>query len=194
MEPWQTIMIIGGIAVVCAAVLPRRAASNAKQDGTNQSVRNMETALEQFMENMEADNREIANLVSKSNQESQALAAKRDERLLQLEKRCAELEQKLADQSLKPMHVPVQLPEKATLTYEVPPTIASNLSPSAVLEQESAAAQEQTPSIQERYAELFDMYRSGKSIDVIAKKLGRNKGEIQLILQLSKQEEAARHE
>jgi DNA-binding NarL/FixJ family response regulator len=200
MEPWQTIMMVGGVAVVCAAVLPRRAQSHANADSNSQSVRNMETALEQFMENIEADNREIANLVGKFNQESQAQAAKRDERIAQLERRCAELEQKLAEQALRAVYPSNPQVEPAAPEPKQAATLSqSEMKHASAFNLEVAAADEQVDapaalSIQDRYAELFEMYRSGKSIDAIAKKLGRNKGEIQLILQLSKQEEAARHE
>ena len=43
-----------------------------------------------------------------------------------------------------------------------------------------------------RYPELFYLYRQGKSIEQIAKKLGINKGETALIIQLAKQEEEGR--
>jgi DNA-binding NarL/FixJ family response regulator len=49
----------------------------------------------------------------------------------------------------------------------------------------------QLNKIQVRYSELFQLYGQGKSIEVISKKLGMNKGEVQLIIQLAKQEEAA---
>ncbi|RAP76235.1 hypothetical protein DL346_12570 [Paenibacillus montanisoli] len=183
MESWQTIMLIGGIVVVCAAILPRRAAS-VKQDDSTQTVRNMETALEQFMENMEADNRELADLVSKSAREAQLQTKKRDERIEQLENRCAELEQLLAAQA--------NLYDAASVRQQPVVQPLSNIEP--ISEADPAVPEESSLSIRHRYAELFELYQSGKSIDAIAKKLGRNKGEVQLILQLSKQEEAARHE
>ncbi len=204
MESWQTIMLIGGIVVVCAAVLPRRAVT-VKQDDSTQTVRNMETALEQFMENMEADNRELVDLVSKSTKESQQQTKKRDERIEQLENRCAELEHLLNAQS--------KMYEAAAVQQQQPALQASSLQivqphasvpvpvPAPMIEpiQDEAEIEVTQPeepnlSIRHRYAELFELYQSGKSIDAIAKKLGRNKGEVQLILQLSKQEEAARHE
>jgi hypothetical protein len=43
--------------------------------------------------------------------------------------------------------------------------------------------------IRERYAELFQLYDQNKSIDYIARKLGMNKGEVGLILELARQEE-----
>ena len=45
-------------------------------------------------------------------------------------------------------------------------------------------------SIKSRYAELFDLYEQGKSIDMIAKTTGLQRGEVQLIIQLAKQEES----
>jgi hypothetical protein len=44
-------------------------------------------------------------------------------------------------------------------------------------------------TVKSRYKEVFDLHDSGKSIEYIAKKLGKNKGEVQLILGLAKQEE-----
>ncbi|SEN33078.1 DUF6115 domain-containing protein [Paenibacillus sp. OV219] len=193
MEPWQTIMLVGGVAVVCAAVLPRKANGN-KQSDQSQTVRNMETALEQFMENLEADNKEMMQLVTKSSQDTQHQAAKRDERIGQLEKRCAELEQLISEQAKQLEAAIAQARDQASWA-------AAQLAHAKV---ESSAAEEvaivqqepivQTPSIRERYADLFELHQHGKSIDAIAKNLGLNKGEVQLILQLSKQEEAARHE
>ncbi|QHW30040.1 hypothetical protein GZH47_03780 [Paenibacillus rhizovicinus] len=201
MEPWQTIMLVGGIVVVSAVVLPRRAVKGSPSN-ENQTVRNMETALEQFMENMEADNQEIASLVSKSSEDLQAQTMKRDERVKQLELRIGDMEQKLAELSSKAAHV------SSEAVMANPPVSLTGMAPSPQTMERSAAALEEaaetaetteasvplTPSIRSRYAELFDMYQAGKSIDMIAKKLGRNKGEVQLILQLSKQEEAVRHE
>jgi len=44
-------------------------------------------------------------------------------------------------------------------------------------------------TVRARYKELFDLHDSGKSIEYIAKKLGKNKGEVQLIIGLARQEE-----
>ena len=57
------------------------------------------------------------------------------------------------------------------------------------LPQAAPPAERLANTIKARYKELFDLYDSGKSIEYIAKKLGRNKGEVQLILGLAKQEE-----
>jgi len=45
-------------------------------------------------------------------------------------------------------------------------------------------------SIKTRYPKLFELDEQGKSIDSIAKLTGLQRGEVQLILQLAKQEES----
>jgi hypothetical protein len=47
-------------------------------------------------------------------------------------------------------------------------------------------------SMKSRYKELFSLHDQGKGVEAIAKKLGMNKGEVILILQLSRQEEMTR--
>ncbi|QHT60724.1 hypothetical protein GXP70_12725 [Paenibacillus lycopersici] len=205
MEPWQTIMLVGGIVVVSAVMLPKRAGKESPANDS-QTVRNMETALEQFMENMEADSREIAGLVSKSNEESQAQAAKRDDRVGQLERRIAELEQTLAEQAAWAANAAAAtgvssefgvrfdrsaspfVPQPSVQSAERPADASEVLEPAEAAEETAPPA----PSIRSRYAELFELHQAGKSIEAIAKKLGLNKGEVQLILQLSRQEEASR--
>ncbi|REE94445.1 hypothetical protein A8990_101239 [Paenibacillus taihuensis] len=194
MEAWQTIMLVGGVAVVCAAVLPRRSSVKQQQGDQSQTVRNMETALEQFMENMEADNKEMMQLVTKSSQDAQVQASKRDERIGQLEQRCAELEKLLSEQSKQLEAAIVQVKDQAALAAAQALQQVRVESSAAEEVVEPPMRVERTPSIRERYAELFELYQNAKSIDAIAKNLGLNKGEVQLILQLSKQEEAARHE
>ncbi|SFI52716.1 hypothetical protein SAMN02799624_01211 [Paenibacillus sp. UNC496MF] len=204
MEPWQTIMLLGGIAIVCAAVLPRRSAGGSARGGAedrDRTMRGMETALEQFMENMEADNREIADLVGKSAQEAQAMAAKRDERLERLETRCAELEAALSEllrtqtesKTMPALYNVGTQPEAPALSAAEPSIpAAAGLREAAFLAADGAEDDTRTDSIRGRYSELFELHSAGKSIEAIAKKLGRHKGEVQLILQLAKQEEAAR--
>ena len=98
MEAWQTIMLLGAVAIVCAAVIPRKAVSNNDPTQSSQTVRNMETALESFMENMESENRQMVEMVTKSQQETQTQAVNREKRISELEKRCADLEAVLTEQ------------------------------------------------------------------------------------------------
>ncbi|BBH20845.1 hypothetical protein Back11_21900 [Paenibacillus baekrokdamisoli] len=198
MEAWQTIMLLGAIAIVCSAVLPRSKKSDRDLNNQSVTVRNMETALEQFMENLESDNRQMVELVTKSQQETQSQTMKREGRMNELEKRCAELELLLSEQ--KKMSVASAANQTAELTATLitektqaqVPVMEQNPAVEGSYEENSPT--EAISTIRSRYSELFALHSNGKSVEAIAKKLGINKGEVQLILQLSKQEEAGRDE
>ncbi|MFC5648996.1 DUF6115 domain-containing protein [Paenibacillus solisilvae] len=197
MEAWQTIMLLGAVAIVCATVLPRKAAP-MKNDSINQpsqTVRNMETALDSFMENMESDNRQMVELVTKFQQDAQANAVKSEQRIKELEKRCADLEAVLSEQAQYASAASIEpaLGKPLSVEAQKRPSAQNTIETTAVDSEESSPAAEKS-SIRSRYYELFELYNHGKSIEAIAKKLGINKGEVQLILQLSKQEEAGRDE
>ncbi|GGG12182.1 hypothetical protein [Paenibacillus abyssi] len=200
-EPWIYIVLLGAFAVVCALALPRK----AKTSDGNQTIQNIEVALEQFMGQMEADNQDLVKTVSKTQKEWREDAAKQEGRILQLERRCAQLEQLIEVQDRKYDALLQRLHEDIR-------SIASMSQPKGITAVESDAGQETsahqaigrsmdsledeitsgTPLIRDRYEELFQMHEQGKSIDFIAKKSGLNKGEVQLILQLSRQEERHR--
>lgn len=174
MQPWQYIVLAGAVILVGAFIMPRK-----KQEGgqSSQSVRNMETALDHFMENMEKDNEQLLTLVAEAQQSSRQEAAKKDERIAALEQRCEQLEKLLLESVVKPAAAGALEPELVSVRLETP-------EPSQDTTKEG--------TIHARYAELFKLYGDGKSIEAIAKKLGMNKGEVQLIIGLSRQEEAAR--
>ncbi|OMF36781.1 hypothetical protein BK133_09060 [Paenibacillus sp. FSL H8-0548] len=187
MQPYlQYIVLLGAVVIVGAFVMPRK-----KQDSAlpPQSMQNMETALEQFMENMEKDNEELVLLVRKAQQETKIDAQQKEQRILELERTCEQLT--------------VKLQESRTTTAITNPQTASFLqtSSASILKSEPTVSEEtedqqpeetlRTDTIQARYSDLFLLYEQGKSIEMISKKLGMNKGEVQLIIQLAKQEVAA---
>jgi len=190
MDPWQLIVLLGAFAVVAALAMPRR-----KDSEPAASAAGMQVALEQFMENMEADNRELVDTLTKSQHQHREDNAARDERIAGLERRIRELEDKLGRSEL---HFEEQL--RSLRNAAVQPIAAaqptadaeSNAREAAEDTQRAAEPEPEASPIRERYAEVFDMHGQGKSIDAIAKKLGMNKGEIMLILQLARQEEERR--
>lgn len=188
-QPWLYIVLLGGVIIVIGMMMPRKSPESDSQ-GTA-SVHGMEAALEQFMENMEEENRKMVELIAKSRKEAQANAKSYDERMKQLELRCAELEHQLSKQTLSAAQIPhpyiadkLTYAEHAALHQPSPPVPVPEAAP-------EPDEPEVDTSIRGRYPELFDLYHSGKSVESISKKLGMNKGEVQLILQLSKQEEVA---
>jgi len=185
MQPYlQYIVLFGAVVIVGAFVMPRK-----KQDRAfpPQTIQNMETALEQFMENMEKDNEELVLLVRKAQQETKSDAERNEQRIAQLEKKCELLSEQLQ----------LTLSNSASLTLQSasPPQTAAI----DTTKHEAKNAQQQEQIIEEppmmnsihaRYSELFMLYEQGKSIEMISKKLGMNKGEVQLIIQLAKREAA----
>jgi DNA-directed RNA polymerase specialized sigma24 family protein len=118
---------------------------------------------------------------------TKADAERKEQRIAQLEKKCELLSEQLQQ----------ALSHSATLALQnaASPQTAAN----DTTRHEAKQAQQQEPIIEEppmmnsihaRYSELFMLYEQGKSIEMISKKLGMNKGEVQLIIQLAKQEAA----
>ncbi|MGO4375994.1 hypothetical protein AB4Z21_35660, partial [Paenibacillus sp. MCAF20] len=89
---WQYIVLVGAVVIVLAFMLPRQ---KRQAEQPSQSIQNMETALEQFMENMEKDNQELVSLVAKSQQEAKMDAERKDMRIAELERKSSTLEQQL---------------------------------------------------------------------------------------------------
>ncbi|MGO4543904.1 hypothetical protein AB4Z29_03835 [Paenibacillus sp. 2TAB23] len=200
MQPYlQYIILLGAVVIVGGLVMPRKKQEMAARP---QSMENMENALEQFMENMEKDNEELVLLVRNSQEESKSDAVRKEQRIAQLEARCEQLTEQLQD-TLTKVSKSGSLPaiesaQNASIDsnhtqYPVPSQQEAMRLPEAEAQIEAqveAASDKQ--SIQSRYKDLFSLYEQGKSIEIISKKLGMNKGEVQLIIQLSKQEEASR--
>ena len=189
MAPWQLIVLLGAFAAVAALAMPRRKEAAEPAAG----VAGMQVALEQFMENMEADNRELVETITKSQHQTREDNASRDERIAVLERRCRELEDKLGraelrleEQLLALRAAALQPAAKEQEPAERLPAAQGAAKPG------QAETEPSSPPIRERYAELFDLHGQGKSIDAIAKKLAINKGEVMLILQQAKQDEERR--
>ncbi|MGG4034515.1 hypothetical protein ABEV74_12540 [Paenibacillus cisolokensis] len=183
MQPWQYIVLLGAFALVCGLALPRK---QTAQSG--QSLRNMETALDQFMENMEADHRELVGLTGKLREETRVRAENGERRIAELEERCGRLERDLA--ALKAAAAEPVRPEpvRSVPVQPEPPAAAERGNAPAAEE----AAEPESGSIRDRYAQLFRLREQGKSIEAIARKTNMPKGEVQLILQLAEREAAAR--
>ncbi|MHA7963059.1 DUF6115 domain-containing protein [Paenibacillus sp. CAU 1782] len=180
MDAWQYIVLLGAVVVVFAIILPKRATGSGSP---GQSAQNMETALEQFMENMERDNEDLVELVKNAQQSNRKAHAAFEERIADLELRCQELDGQLQAAAIFIKEAAASR-QMASVAPSAPPA------GTMAVEQVQVAAEHSVPtrSIESRYGELFTLYREGKSIEAIAKKLGMNKGEVSLIIGLAKQE------
>lgn len=175
-DPWQLIVLLGAVTAAAALLMPRRKAGSGNDEA---SAVQLQTALEQFMETMEADNRGIAESIAGMREKVREENAGRDERIAALERRAAELEQMLNRTERR-------LAERIDGLARAFPG-----DPASAAEVRSAEPGEKRsePTIRSRYAELFALHDQGKSVEAIAKQTGMNKGEVMLILQLAQREE-----
>lgn len=173
---WIYIVLLGAAALLYAVMLPRQGTSAA---GREQLVQEMESTLEQYMGEIQMENGQLVELVAQMKQEQTAKQTAQQEQLNEMRQRLLTAEQQLAASEQR-----LQAAEKA-----IADTAAGISGASEAASPASEAAPEPVYSIKNRYTELFDMYKAGKSIDMIAKAAGMQRGEVQLIIQLAKQEE-----
>lgn len=165
------LIVIIGLAVIGYALM--------KPQSSDKSVivSDIEATLDQFAYELEQDNQELIAKVTQLKREFEAEINKLNGRLETLEN---------LNISTLSTHAPRidSLPTPALSVEEAP----------ASQEVEQPLPKTDENAIKHRYEQLFGLYEKGKSIEQIAKKLGMNKGEVQLIIQLAKQEEQFRVE
>ncbi|ALP35003.1 hypothetical protein ASL14_01255 [Paenibacillus sp. IHB B 3084] len=203
-QPWIYIVLLGAAAVVYAWLLPKRQAGRGTEEVVVQKV---EATLEQYMADIENDNDELIELVSRIKQEHAVKQASLQEQVAELRNRIVELERQAALASVSTQSVSgsevlhTGTPHQVVAAYgqfrntqSAIPMQAEQSDASIVAVEEQAPLQEAEPeaqqeSIRERYQELFSLYEQGKSVDYIAKQSGIQRGEVQLILQLAERED-----
>lgn len=181
-DPWQLVVLLGAATAAAALLMPRRRAGSRPDEA---NAAQLQTALEQFMETMEADNREIAESIADMQQRVREENAGRDERIAALERRAAELEQMLS-RAERRLEERIDGLGRGAASAAASPSSVPDDSPQGGGE---ALREPEEPTIRSRYANLFALHEQGKSVEAIAKQTGMNKGEVMLILQLANREE-----
>jgi septal ring factor EnvC (AmiA/AmiB activator) len=175
--PWIYIVLLGAAAVLYAFMLPKRREESASGE---QLVKEVEATLEGYMAEIQQENEQLVELIRKMKEEQSAKLIEQQEQAEQWSARIVELERKAAASEDRLRAAEDQLAKVlASVTEDRQAGAASN-----------REAEPHMPSIKERYAELFEWYDQGKSIDMIAKASGMQRGEVQLIIQLARQEES----
>ncbi|GMX62134.1 hypothetical protein Elgi_19380 [Paenibacillus elgii] len=191
-QPWVYIVLVGLLIVVYAKIIPRKSEGAAKPDGA--IVKEMEQAMDHLAMELEEQNKALIELFSGTKQTYEEHTAKLTSRVETLEKQCQELRLELGRLTLSEEQRRLSLQADASKPGEalgagagaaVTPAYTEPAAP----DKQPEAVNKAPMNMKERYSELFGLYESGKSTDYIAKKLGMNKGEISLILQLAKQED-----
>jgi hypothetical protein len=199
MYPWMYVVLLGLVLIVYARLLPKNEIAAPK----NTVVQEIEETIEHFAVEMDEQNKAILDLFTRTKQDYEVELAKLSGRMELLEKQKSEL-----SQELNKIHISTQVGAIAG------PSVSSNAEPNSTnsktavaggenpalsqAQQVDSGSNEESPvpegpppilNMKIRYAELFSLHEQGKGVETIAKKLGMNKGEVNLIIQLSRQEE-----
>lgn len=189
MQPWVYIVLLGVFAIAYALMLPAR---TQQKQAEMQSLKDTEAALELYMTDMERENEELIKLVSGIKQQAVANQEALQEQITALETLFAEQQLRTAQLESRVDNAETGLLQQA-FTYKEISSEGKELESKEQLTLESVVPEPQpkpVSSIKLRYPKLFELDEQGKSIDTIAKTAGLQRGEVQLILQLAKQEES----
>ncbi|PZE22426.1 hypothetical protein [Paenibacillus xerothermodurans] len=181
---WVYIVLMGLALIVAAKILPKSSVSKGQK---NPNIDEIEEMMQQFTSELDEQNQAFIQLMAETKKDYEIQLAKLTSRVEMLEQQSG-----LAVQQLAKLEIAYSALQRQSLRSSDIPAAAFHHQSA---ESEPAAAREETPappaamSMKLRYSDLFGMRGQGKSIDYIAKKLNMNKGEVNLIIQLAKQEE-----
>lgn len=188
--------MLGVAAILYSFLIPGRVNNNMKPNQNNE----IEATLEQYMAEIENENQELIHLITQMKQEFTTKQLAAQEQIVELRNRLVTVEQGMQSQEIK----------LRTFTSTQETTLMARMSEAALAQadlKQVVIEEEATPVLEEvveeeptkkhedslhyRYPELFELYNQGKSIDMIAKAVGIQRGEVQLILQLANKEESS---
>ncbi|WP_375547005.1 hypothetical protein [Paenibacillus sp.] len=186
-------VILGAAAIAYAFLLPKRQADKSSSD-KEKMVQEVEATLEQYMADIERENVELVELISQMKQETTSKQLAQQEQLAEMRQRLVHLEQQALQYEARITDLEQGSRQAESLLMAQVREMAAAKPGDSVEEErlhtelQVSAEEPKEPSICERYPELFEFHAQGKSVDGIAKLVGMQKGEVQLILQLAKQE------
>lgn len=187
MDAWLYIALLGAAIWVYASLLPKRTGPAAPSE----VMKEIEDTIDHFSSEMEEENRQMMKLVTNLKHDHEAQVRTLQNRIEFLERQSRGLSEQVSEiAKAKPAAPAPEMPPPAPAAEPGTPDGAANAARTGKKPDEPAA--NPAASIRIRYAELFRLQGEGKSTEFIAKKLGMNKGEVMLIMQLGKQEDLAR--
>lgn len=176
MSLWIYLVVAGILAIIWSFVLP----GTPKKTKQGASLDDLEESLNSFTSGMEEDNRQLNSQIESLKLEHDRQKSDLMSRIEYLEKRSRQIEDDT---------------RRVARTVEEEIVQQARQSAQRMVEVQTVPAPEPQPEEQhpetllERYPELFELYQQGKSIEFIAKKIGKEKGEVILIIDLAKQGE-----
>lgn len=193
LAPWHYIVILGLFVIVFALI---RTKSEPKQ-GQTLNKKEIEETIEHFMAELEAENKELLKLVADSKKDYEHKTSSLLRKIDDLERKHTELQRALEEQfHLYKQRLDQERYEREQWQLRMNGSAATVAAAAEVHAEALTEDAIEEPSIamnmKARYQELFTLYEQGKGIDYIAKKIGMNRGEVQLIIELGRQEEKLR--
>jgi hypothetical protein len=186
-SPWLSIVLLGVAITGYAWMMPKTSSREKEPAYVN------EAAYDRLLEDLETENRELVDAVAKFKREQDETVEKLGRRIVDMEHQMKKwLEQSPASATPPSVLPPIVLQDSSTSqeifvsTPVIEPSEQEPLNPIAPVVNEVALP---PTTIRGRYPELLVMHDKGRSIEQIAKAMGMNKGEVQLILQLVRREE-----
>lgn len=210
-QPWLIVTTLGAVFFIFAYI---RYKSSEKERLKQDELEELEQSFDQLAREIEEDNLKVLRYVSEYKEKHDQQTRMLKSRIDMLEKELMALKSREEDSqaergpgaraaagavvagSIASTAGAAAAPAAASGRAVTPAPSGDAASPAAFPAPSPGAevpSRQETGSIAERYKTVFDLYRSGKSIEYIARKTDMPKGEIQLILQLAqKQEETYR--
>lgn len=196
-EPWFYIVMLGVAAILYSFLIPGGLSKNTIKPIQNNEI---EATLEQYMAEFENENQELIKLIAQMKQEFTTKQLAGQEQIVELRNRLVTVEQAMQSQEIK-LHKFVSTQETTLMARMSEVVVTQPDSKQAAIEEvipvlEEVVVEEENlkkheDSLHHRYPELFELYNQGRSIDMIAKTVGIQRGEVQLILQLAHKEESS---
>lgn len=191
-DAWLYVVLLGAAAVVYAFLIPKPKPDKVVSGG-DRVVKEMEQTLEQYMVEMEKENDDLVNLLVQIRQETGAKQLALQEQLADVRGRLAEMERTAGKHEARIEQLSVGDLQAAAVRemQEAAGRLRNEQIETAAQQQIQEPLPEMEPveSVKSRYPQLFELHDQGKSVDSIAKAIGLQRGEIQLILRLAKREE-----
>ncbi|GAA4871778.1 hypothetical protein GCM10023310_59260 [Paenibacillus vulneris] len=186
-QPWVYIVLVGLVFIVYATLVPKTNTSNGK---SSPSINEIEQTMEHFAGELEEQNEALIRQLAELKKDHEIHQAKLSSRLESLEHQFAHSNQELLKLGAAYADLQKQLDQPAgRIDFAEAAAAQLEIDQLQGTDHSEPQSEPEGMNIRSRYAELFELHEQGKSTDHIAKKLNMNKGEVNLILQLAKQEE-----
>lgn len=203
-SPWISIVLLGVAITGYAWMMPKQGSRDKGEEAFSG-----ESAYEQLLEDLEAENRELVDAVAKFKREQDETVDKLNRRIVDMEHQmklwtlqaqaAAAAQQAVAPSShassfAGTLEAAQTRSEERAMPEQPAAPIGAYAPAEAVQAYDPDPEPEEEPpvapnSIRARYPDLLALHEKGRSVEQIAKALGMNKGEVQLILQLVRREE-----